>query len=105
MALDLGPIQELKPPQLKEFSFEAKEVLKKEGYKIAYYPEVFIYHRRRPNIQGLMKQFFNYGLTRVKKERALGNKINLLYLLPSLFIIYLICIAKNKGYLTCTYFT
>ena len=34
MALDLGAIQELKPPQLKEFSFEAKEALKKEGYKI-----------------------------------------------------------------------
>ena len=77
---------DLFPGEDPEFFYRAK----KEGYKIAYYPEVFIYHRRRPNIQGLMKQFFNYGLTRVKKERALGNKINLLYLLPSLFIIYLI---------------
>lgn len=77
---------DLFPGEDPEFFYRAK----KEGYKIAYSPEIFIYHRRRATLKGLWKQFFNYGFTRVKKEKALRNKISLLYLLPSLFIIYLI---------------
>lgn len=79
---------DLFPGEDPEFFYRAK----KEGYKIAYSPEIFIYHRRRPTLISLLKQFYNYGFTRVKKERALGNRINFLYLLPSFFLIYLILV-------------
>jgi len=91
---------DLFPGEDPEFFYRAK----KAGYKIAYSPNIFIYHRRRPNVRGLWKQFFNYGLTRVKKEKSLGNKINLLYLMPSLFIVYLAAfvlgflLGYNYGY-------
>src|SRR3989344_3451056 len=74
------------PGEDPEFFYRAK----KQGFKIAYSPEIFIYHRRRPTLKLLWKQFSNYGYTRVKKERKIGNKINILYLLPSVFLIYLI---------------
>ncbi len=74
------------PGEDPEFFFRAK----KYGYKIAYSPDIFIYHRRRPTLNGLWKQFSNYGFTRVKKERSLNEKINFLYLLPSIFLIYIL---------------
>ncbi|MBI2671726.1 hypothetical protein HYX16_02220 [Candidatus Woesearchaeota archaeon] len=63
---------------------------KKAGFKIAYTPDIFIYHRRRPTIRLLWKQFYNYGYTRVKKEREEKQGIKFLYFLPSFFLIYLI---------------
>ena len=63
---------------------------KKNGFKIAYTPDIFIYHRRRPTLKLLWKQFSNYGFTRVKKEKEEKQGIKLLYFLPSLFLIYLV---------------
>ena len=80
---------DLFPGEDPEFFYRAK----KEGYNIAYSPEIFIYHRRRPTLKGLCKQFFNYGTTRVKELRILNEKMKLLYLLPSLFLIYLISLV------------
>ncbi len=74
------------PGEDPEFFFRAK----KQEYKIAYSPDIFIYHRRRPTLKGLWKQFSNYGLTRVKKEKTLNENINFIYLLPSFFLIYII---------------
>ena len=74
------------PGEDPEFFYRAK----KSGYKLAYTSDIFIYHRRRSNLKGLLKQFSNYGLMRVKKEKELNQKINLLYLFPSLFVLYLI---------------
>jgi cellulose synthase/poly-beta-1,6-N-acetylglucosamine synthase-like glycosyltransferase len=64
--------------------------VKKNGYKIAYSPNIVIYHRRRPNLKLFFKQFFKYGKVRVEKESIVGEKINLLFFLPSSFLIYLI---------------
>lgn len=84
------------PGEDPEFFFRAK----KSGFKIAYSPEIYIYHRRRPTLKSLIKQFYNYGLTRVKKEKQAGLKPKLLYLLPSLFLIYLITLP---GFLLLSY--
>ncbi|MFH1591801.1 MAG: glycosyltransferase [Candidatus Woesearchaeota archaeon] len=56
---------------------------KKEGFKIAYNPEIFIYHRRRPTLKGFFKQFFLYGKTAVSR----GTIVNYM---PTLFVFYLI---------------
>src|SRR3989344_5663418 len=65
--------------------------LKKEGFKIAFNPNLIVYHHRRPSLKSLAKQSYSYGKTRVKKERIDGIKRNIIfYLPPALFIIYLI---------------
>ena len=63
---------------------------KKEGFKVAYSPDFVIYHRRRPTIQGLMKQIFRYGKTRPSKESFVETLKKPLFLIPSIFVAYLI---------------
>ena len=66
--------------------------VKKAGFKLAYNPELIIYHRRRADLKGFLKQFFKYGYVRLKKERI--NKAPLLekpvIFIPSIFLIYLV---------------
>ena len=65
--------------------------LKRLGFKIAYSPEIIVYHKRRPTFKGFFKQFFNYGRNYVNyKKRILKERISLLHWMPSLFILYLI---------------
>ncbi len=63
---------------------------KKNGFRLAYSPDIIVYHRRRPNLISFFKQFYRYGLTRVKKERISKTKISLVFLLPSILVIYLL---------------
>lgn len=63
--------------------------LKKQGLKLAYYPELYIYHRRRNSPVELFKQVFRYGCVRPRIKSV--NTISfLLFIIPSLFVIYLI---------------
>jgi len=63
---------------------------KKAGFKVCYNPEVFVYHLRRQSIKDLSKQIFNYGHTRTKKESLLSTLKKPSFLIPSLFILYLV---------------
>ena len=60
------------------------------GFKVAYSPQVVIYHRRRPKLKSFTKQFYKYGLVAFKKEKTKSMKMGVLYFLPSLFLAYLI---------------
>jgi len=66
------------------------EDAKKAGFKIAYSPDLIIYHRRRPTISGLARQIFNYGKVRPLKESFFQTLKMPFFLIPSLFLIYLI---------------
>jgi len=63
---------------------------KKNGFKIAYAPNVVIYHRRRAALPNFMEQFFKYGYFRLKKEKTTGTRPGLLFFLPSFFVIYIL---------------
>jgi len=69
------------------------EDAKKEGYKAAYSPNLIVYHRRRATIKGLIKQIFNYGKTRPKKESLISTIQKPFFIIPSLFALYLIALA------------
>jgi len=58
---------------------------KKMGLKIAYSPDVFIYHKRRSNINGFVKQIFDYA-----RLRSNNKGRNYLFQVPSLFVIYVL---------------
>jgi len=78
--------ENLWPGEDPEFFTRAKN----SGFKITYSPEIIIYHRRRSNLSGFFKQFFSYGATRLKKERLNKTKINIVMLIPSFFVLYII---------------
>lgn len=66
------------------------EDAKKQGFKVAYSPNIILYHRRRPTIKGLIKQIFNYGKVRPAKESFINTIKMPFFLIPSIFLIYLV---------------
>jgi len=72
------------PGEDPEFFYKAK----KNGSKIAYSPDLMIYHKRRDNLKGFLKQFYLYGKMRLKTGYT-----SLLFFIPSLFVLYLVFLA------------
>jgi succinoglycan biosynthesis protein ExoA len=62
---------------------------KKAGFRVAYNPDLIIYHRRRPDVKSLFKQIFNYGKVRPLKEKFSETLKMPFFLIPSLFLLYL----------------
>jgi GT2 family glycosyltransferase len=62
---------------------------KNKGIKIAYNPEMIIYHKRRSNLKTYFKQIFNYGFVRPKKNK-INKETKLFFIIPMLFSIYLL---------------
>ncbi len=76
------------PGEDPEFFARARE----KGFRIAYDPEIFIYHRRRKNLRDFCYQFFRYGNVRREKEKF--SKSNyLVFIVPSLCILYTLFIV------------
>jgi cellulose synthase/poly-beta-1,6-N-acetylglucosamine synthase-like glycosyltransferase len=64
--------------------------VKKEGFKVAYSPRIIVYNQRRENLKLLAKQIYNYGKTRPQKERLLETIKRPFFLVPGVFLIYLL---------------
>ena len=66
---------------------------KKAGFVLAYTPKLVVFHKRRANYYSFMRQFFRYGLVRMKKERINRTPllmVNPVFFMPSLFLLYLV---------------
>lgn len=63
---------------------------KKEGFQVAFSPDLIVFNRRRDNILSLAKQVFNYGLSRQMKESLTSTLKKPFFFIPSLFVIYLV---------------
>jgi len=65
--------------------------LVRRGIKLAYCPDIYIYHRRRNTPVSLFKQIFRYGYVRPKIKSIKKTHISSsLFAVPSIFIVYLI---------------
>ncbi len=73
------------PGEDPKFIFDCK----KKGLKVAYSPDIFVYHIRRSNSKEFMRQIFNYGFKRPYKENIFQTLKNPSFLVPSIFLIYL----------------
>lgn len=62
---------------------------KRAGFKAAYSPELFIYHKRRDNMRDFAQQIFRYGMARPQKESFFETLRKPFFLAPFLFVIYL----------------
>lgn len=65
---------------------------KKEGFNVAYTPDIKLYHRRRNTIKALLKQIYNYGKVRPLKESFIETLKMPYFLIPSAFLIYLLAL-------------
>ena len=63
---------------------------KRNGFKIAYSPNLIIYHRRRPDLFSFLKQHYRYGNVRLKKEAIDKTLVHPVLIIPSIFTIYII---------------
>jgi len=64
--------------------------IKKEGLRLAYSPKLVVYHKRRSSLRGFCRQFYKYGKTRCLKEKLNQQKPGLLFLMPMLFVLYVV---------------
>ena len=63
---------------------------KKENLKIAYSPNLIIYHRRRNDLFSFLKQHYKYGNVRLKKEAIGRNFASFVFIIPAVFSLYII---------------
>lgn len=64
-----------------------------EGFKLVYNSDIFVYNKRRGDWKGLAQQIFNYGEMRPKKEGIIETFGKPQFLVPSLFISYIVLFA------------
>ena len=76
--------EKLYPGEDPEFLARAK----KKGFRIAYSPDLIVYHRRRATLMGFIQQFFSYGYVRLKKEKICKTKARPTFYIPMLFALY-----------------
>ena len=60
---------------------------KRAELKLAYSPEMIVYHKRRPNFSSFCKQIFRYGFVRPKKNK-ISKETPLVFTIPMFFAIY-----------------
>ncbi len=80
--------EKLFPGEEVKFIEEAKRL----NFRIAYSPEIIVYHRRRNNLFKFIKQIFGYGKTRPFAKPFLENINQISFFIPSFFIIYVLSI-------------
>jgi GT2 family glycosyltransferase len=74
------------PGEDSKFIVESKQ----KGLKVAYSPELIVYHKRRPTIKKFIKQIFSYGKTTSTRESFKNLVKRPFFIVPSLFLIYVI---------------
>ena len=67
--------------------------VKSEGHIVAYSPDIFVYHRRRADIRGLIKQIFDYARVRPKAYGLKQGLSTVFFFVPTLFLLYLVFLS------------
>lgn len=64
--------------------------IERAGGKIAYDPEIVVFHKRRPSLRALARQCFGYGRGRARQSTIEGTRVpGISQLVPCLFLVYL----------------
>jgi len=62
----------------------------RKGYKLAYNPEFFVYHHRRPTIRKYVKQIMAWGAGRTMHTIKHPDHLDLTFFVPLIFFFYMI---------------
>lgn len=57
----------------------------KQGYKVGFIPEAFVYHKRRTSLKQFFNQVFRFGAARVNVYKRHKGQLKLTHLFPLLF--------------------
>ncbi|MEK6871389.1 MAG: glycosyltransferase family 2 protein [Nanoarchaeota archaeon] len=68
---------------------------KKAGFRVAYTPTFILYHKRRATFPAFVKQMYNYGKARPKKEGFFQTLKMPFFFIPSLFVLYLLALIGS----------
>ena len=66
--------------------------IKKMGYKLELVEEAFVYHKRKNTLKSFIKQSFSFGRNRVNVSRYHADAIQIVHLMPLLFLLFCISI-------------
>lgn len=75
----IGGMNSLRHGQDMEFSNRIYNA----GFKVVYFDDVKVYHKRRTNLKKFFKQIFNWGVTRINLGRIDKKMLKPLHLLPA----------------------
>jgi cellulose synthase/poly-beta-1,6-N-acetylglucosamine synthase-like glycosyltransferase len=64
----------------------------KGGYKCRLFPEAWVWHKRRTDMDKFFKQVFNSGIARINLEKRHPGSMKLVHLLPTAFTIGVIAL-------------
>lgn len=66
-----------------DFSYRVIE----NGFSSGYYPNAWVYHKRRSTFKSFFKQVYNSGIARIHLSKRHPGTLKLVHLLPSAFVI------------------
>lgn len=66
-----------------DFSYKVKE----GGYDSRFFPDAWVYHKRRNTFRTFFKQVFNSGIARIHLSKRHPGTLKLVHLLPSAFVL------------------
>lgn len=61
--------------------------IRRAGFSIVLYPEVYVYHKRRGNLRKFWKQVHVFGMSRITLELLYPGSMKLVHWLPALFTV------------------
>lgn len=67
-------------------------LLERENRAMLHDPALVVYHARRGTLAGFARQIFKYGRGRWQNTMALPGSLSPVFLLPSVFLVYLLCL-------------
>ncbi len=77
--------EDLWPGEDPEFIQRAR----KNEFKVAYDPDIKVFHKRRPTFPSFCKQFFKYGVVRPTINKKL-NEFKIIFIIPMFFALYIL---------------
>jgi len=79
----IGGMNDLRHGQDMEFSNR----IYRAGFKVAFLPELIVYHKRRTNLRRFFKQIFNWGVTRINLGMIDPQMLKPVHALPAIIVL------------------
>lgn len=85
---ELGGFSKMRFGEDIDFSYRILE----SGYKTALFPDAWVWHKRRTNLDKFFKQVFNSGIARINLSKRHPGTLKLVHLLPMVFTVGVIAL-------------
>ncbi len=87
--LQLGGFSKMRFGEDIDFSYRIVEA----GYKPQFFPEAWVWHKRRTDFRKFFRQVYNSGIARINLEKRHPGTLKLVHLLPAVFTVGVIALV------------